>query len=164
MNELLNLHCCYDLAKMGEVVMKTAILIFLVCFSHSAIAETYKCVQSGRTIYSSSPCGDNAQVVGNHIMAVEPSYRPIIQEQSSAMEKPVQASPTVKTVVAPVQPVAAPVINCDYEEADFEAVKKTMRAGYPASASNYWHVRFVNARDTYDSCEERRQKSLSKTY
>jgi len=79
-------------------------------------------------------------------------------------EEPVQAPPTVKTVVAPVQPVAAPVINCDYEEADFEAVKKTMRAGYPASASNYWHVRFVNARDTYDSCEERRQKSLSKTY
>jgi aspartyl protease family protein len=52
---------------MGEVVLKTAILIFLVCFSHSAIAETYKCIQSGKTTYSSSPCGDNAKIIGSHV-------------------------------------------------------------------------------------------------
>jgi hypothetical protein len=149
--------------KWREVVMKTATLIFLVCFSLSATAETYKCIQSGKTTYSSSPCGDNAQVVGNHI-TVEPLYRPIIQEQGSARKQPVKVSPAVKTAVAPVQPVSAPVINCDPEEANFEAVKKAMREGYPASLSNYWHDRFVRARDAYDSCEERRQKGISGKY
>jgi len=47
--------------------MKTAILIFLVCFAHAAIAETYKCVQSGKTIYSSFPCGDNAKTIESHV-------------------------------------------------------------------------------------------------
>jgi len=88
----------------------------------------------------------------------------VIIQQTNA----VQAAPpptVVKPVqtVAPVQ-VASSVVNCDYEEAEFEAVKKAMRAGYPASASNYWHDRFVEARDAYDSCEERRQKSLPKRY
>lgn len=81
----------------------------------------------------------------------------IIQQANAIQE----AQPP--TAVKPVQAVA-PVVNCDSEEAEFEAVKKAMRAGYPASLSNYWHDRFVNARDTYDTCEERRQKSLRKGY
>jgi hypothetical protein len=137
--------------------MKTIILLFLVCLSHSAIAETYKCIQSGKTTYSSSPCGDNAQAVENHITRMDGMSEAIIQETNA-----VQAAPP-PTVVRQVQAIA-PVVNCDNEEAEFEYVKKAMRAGYPASDSNYWHARFVNARDTYDTCEERRQKSLRKSY
>jgi hypothetical protein len=148
---------------MGELVMKTAILIFLVCLSHSAIAETYKCIQSGRTIYSSSPCGDNAQVVPNHITPLEEQPRTIYREPNPVREVPPPKGVKPVQAVAPVQS-AAPVINCDYEDAEFEAVKKAMRAGYPASASNYWHDRFVKARDAYASCEARRQKSLPKKY
>jgi clan AA aspartic protease (TIGR02281 family) len=47
--------------------MKIAILIILYCFSCSAFAETYKCVQSGKTTYSSLPCGDNAQITESHV-------------------------------------------------------------------------------------------------
>jgi hypothetical protein len=137
--------------------MKTIIWLFLVCLSHSAIAETYKCIQSGKTIYSSSPCGDNAQVVPNHITPLDQQPRTIYREPN-----PVREVPPPKEA-KPVQS-ATPVIDCDYEEAEFEAVKKAMRAGYPASASNYWHDRFVKARDAHDSCEARRQKSLPKKY
>jgi len=64
--------------------MKTIILILLTCISHSAIAETYKCIQSGETVYSTSPCGDNAQVVPNHITPRDISTPAINQEPSSA--------------------------------------------------------------------------------
>jgi len=59
----------------------------------------------------------------------------IIQETNA-----VQAVPP-PSVVKPVQAVAV-VVNCDYEEAEFEAVKKAIREGYPASQSNYWHDQF----------------------
>ena len=143
--------------------MKTKIIIFLVCFSHTAIAESYKCIQSGRTIYSSSPCGDNAQVVQNHVTPIDGPPSTIYQEPNSDQ---MTSHPPVKAPVQVAVPsqVPAPVIKCDYEEAEFEAVKKAMRAGYPDSQSNYWHERFVNARDAYDLCRERLQKSLPKKY
>jgi clan AA aspartic protease (TIGR02281 family) len=47
--------------------MKIIILIVLYCFSQSAIAEIYKCTQSGKTTYSSFPCGDNAQITESHV-------------------------------------------------------------------------------------------------
>jgi clan AA aspartic protease (TIGR02281 family) len=47
--------------------MRAIIIIMLVCLSQFAIAETYKCIQSGLTIYSSSPCGDNATIIKNHV-------------------------------------------------------------------------------------------------
>lgn len=47
--------------------MRTIILMMLVCLSQSAIAETYKCIQSGQTTYSSDPCGDNATIIENHV-------------------------------------------------------------------------------------------------
>jgi hypothetical protein len=143
--------------------MKTTILIMLVCLSHSAMAETYKCVQSGETIYSSSPCGDNAQVVANHIMTIDALPRENIQEQNSDQTAPVEpAAPTERSAVVPAQAAAAPAITCTSEEAAFEAVKKAIRAGYPASLSNYWHDRFVQTRDAYDLCREKLQKSMAK--
>lgn len=142
--------------------MKTIIFIFLFCLSHSAVAETYKCIQSGKTIYSSSPCGKNAQVVENHIMTVDALPQAIVQEQNSAQTAPVQpTAPTVKLTVVPTQSVAASAITCTNEEAAFEAVKKSMRAGYPASQANYWHERFTETRDAYDLCREKLQKSIS---
>jgi clan AA aspartic protease (TIGR02281 family) len=48
-------------------MMKIAIAIFLVCIFHSAAAQTYKCVQSGRTVYSEIPCDGNATLVENHV-------------------------------------------------------------------------------------------------
>ena len=45
--------------------MKFLILMLLTCVTHPAFADTYKCIQSGKTTYSTSPCGDNAQVVSN---------------------------------------------------------------------------------------------------
>lgn len=47
--------------------MKMIILMMLVCLAQSAIAETYKCIQSGQTTYSSDPCGDNATIIENHV-------------------------------------------------------------------------------------------------
>ena len=55
--------------------MRTTILIFLVCVFHAAVAETYKCVQSGTTTYSSTPCEGNAQVIQQHISVSEDSGR-----------------------------------------------------------------------------------------
>jgi len=141
--------------------MKTTMLIFLVCFSHSAFAETYKCIQSGKTIYSSFPCGDNAQAVVNHITTIDGLPHAINQEPNSVQTAPVQSVVAPVQVVEPVK-VAIPIINCDYEEAEFEAVKKVMRAGFTASQANYLHDRFVQTRDAYDLCRERLQKNLSK--
>lgn len=143
--------------------MKTTILIMLVCFSHSAIAETYKCIQSGKTIYSSFPCADNAQVVANHIMTIDALPRENIQEQDSVQAAPIQpAAPRERSAVLPARAVAAPTITCTSEEAAFEAVKKAIQAGYPASLSDYWHYRFVKTRDDYDLCREKLQKSMAK--
>lgn len=143
--------------------MKTTILIMLVCFLHSAMAETYKCIQSGKTIYSTSPCGDNAQVVESHIMTIDGLPREIIQEQDSGQTAPDHpAAPREGSAVVPAQAVAAPTMTCTSEEAAFEAVKKALRAGYPASLSNYWHDRFVKTRDAYDLCMEKLQKSIAK--
>lgn len=83
--------------------MKAAILsIFtLLCFSHSVLAETYKCVQSGETIYSTSPCGDNAQVVPNHILPRVDSQTMKDQEPYSVQAAPAQESPpTAKSEIA----------------------------------------------------------------
>jgi len=63
--------------------MKTIALILLICFSHSAIAEMYKCVQSGETVYSNFPCGKNAQLVPDHITPQDVSSKKIYQEPHS---------------------------------------------------------------------------------
>jgi aspartyl protease family protein len=55
--------------------MRTTILILLICIFHTAVAETYKCVQSGTTTYSSTPCGDNAQIIQQRISVSEGSER-----------------------------------------------------------------------------------------
>jgi aspartyl protease family protein len=47
--------------------MKTTISILLFCLSHSAVAQTYKCVQSGKTTYSELPCDVNAKIVENRV-------------------------------------------------------------------------------------------------
>lgn len=47
--------------------MRTIVLIMLVSIPQFAIAETYKCIQSGQTTYSSDPCGGNATVIENHV-------------------------------------------------------------------------------------------------
>ena len=47
--------------------MRTIIWIMLVCIPQFAVAETYKCIQSGTTTYSSTPCGDNATIIENHV-------------------------------------------------------------------------------------------------
>jgi TonB family protein len=82
--------------------MKTIILFFLVCFSHSAIAITYKCIQSGKIIYSTSPCGDNAQVVPNHITPLDGTLSAIDQEPYPVQAEIVQASPpTLRSADSP---------------------------------------------------------------
>jgi clan AA aspartic protease (TIGR02281 family) len=55
--------------------MRTTVLILLSCFFQAAVAETYKCVQSGSTTYSSTPCDGNAQVIQQHISVSEDSGR-----------------------------------------------------------------------------------------
>jgi len=133
--------------------MKTTILIFLFCFSHYAIADTYKCVQSGRTIYSAKPCGDNPYIIQDHITTYDASPSEIYQKQPSVKQTPTQSSVAPNKIVIPVKP-AKPFSGCDYEEAAFESVKKSMRAGYPDSRSNYWHKRYEDARNAYDLCRK----------
>ena len=55
--------------------MRTIILIIMVCFFHTAAAETYKCVQSGRTIYSTTPCDDSAQIIKKRLSVSDGSGR-----------------------------------------------------------------------------------------
>lgn len=55
--------------------MKTTIFIFLFCLLHSAVAETYKCVLSGRTTYSSTPCDGNAQIIQQRLSVSDGSER-----------------------------------------------------------------------------------------
>ena len=136
--------------------MKTIIMIFLLCFSHSAIADTYKCVQSGRTIYSTSPCGDDAQVVQDHITISDGLTSEIYQKQPAVETAPTQSSVSPIKTTIPVKP-AKPFSGCDYEEATFESVKKSMRAGYPDRMANYWHERYKAARDAYDLCRKKLQ-------
>jgi aspartyl protease family protein len=55
--------------------MKITILILFFCLSHSAVAETYKCVQSGRTTYSSTPCDGNSQIIQQRLSVSDGSER-----------------------------------------------------------------------------------------
>ena len=55
--------------------MKTTILILLFCLSNFAVAETYKCVQFGRTTYSSSPCDGNAKIIQQQVSVSDGSER-----------------------------------------------------------------------------------------
>jgi len=76
------------------MVMKAIALILLVCFSNSAIAEIYKCVQSGETVYSNFPCGKNAQLVPDHITPQDVSSQKIYQETHSVQPPKTEAPPT----------------------------------------------------------------------
>lgn len=92
-------------------------------------------------------------------MTQEPP-RKIYKEPNSVQPAPPQSLAAPVKAAAPAQ-VAAPVISCDGQEAAFEEVKKGMRAGYPASQSNYWLEQYKKARDAYDLCREQRQKGIS---
>ncbi|MGA9667294.1 MAG: retroviral-like aspartic protease family protein, partial [Gallionella sp.] len=47
--------------------LTTIVLMMLVCIPQFAIGQTYKCIQSGQTTYSSDPCGNDAQLIENHV-------------------------------------------------------------------------------------------------
>jgi clan AA aspartic protease (TIGR02281 family) len=74
-NDFCNIFLCYAPNLTQEGVMRTMTLVFLICFFHTAVAETYKCVQSGHTTYSSTPCDGNAQIINQRLSVSDGSER-----------------------------------------------------------------------------------------
>ena len=143
---------------------KLAVLLLLVCVPQTTYAEMYKCIASGRTVYSSSPCGADAKIIQDRVTVTNGQTLPNIQAQASR-DIPPQNSASQIQVNVPVQvntttQVILPTLlsNCDYQEAEVEKIRKAMREGYPANKSNYWHERKRNADDDYDSCRKKLAK------
>jgi aspartyl protease family protein len=74
-NDFCKIFRCYAPDLTREGLMRTMILIVLVCFFHTAVAETYKCVQSGHTTYSSTPCDGNSQIIKQRLSVSDGSER-----------------------------------------------------------------------------------------
>lgn len=126
-------------------------LLFLALFSAGiANAETYKCKQAGRTIYSQQPCGDNATVVESRVsVSLDPAPHPVIFE-------PYTPPPLPAAVPQVVQARQAPPADCKHEEANLEYVLKRLRDGYTVAEDNYLHARKKEFEDALHECRKRR--------
>ncbi|MEQ1589564.1 MAG: hypothetical protein ABL902_04325 [Gallionella sp.] len=141
--------------------MKTITLIFLMCVSLLTYADVYKCVQSGKTIYSSSPCGESAQIIQRHITSFDEAPHRTLQYQNIETTQPREPVVVKVSQVSNLVSGKTTKINCEYQDAELESVKKAMRAGYPDSLSNYWHERFRNANNAIDLCKKKLRESKS---
>jgi hypothetical protein len=131
--------------------MRTTILFLALCAVFSASAETYKCKQAGRTIYSQQPCGDNATVVESRVsVLLDPAPHPVAPAPAPRV---VQQAPAPQVVqVRPVPPA-----DCKYQESVLENIRSRMRAGYTAAQSEYLHELQREAMAAVDACKKQLQ-------
>lgn len=131
--------------------MKQTLLLLVLFSALAANAETYKCKQAGRTIYSQQPCGDNATVIESRVsVSLDPAPHPVIFEPYTPPQRLPAAAPQV------VQARPAPPPGCKHQESALENIRSQMRAGYTAAQGEWLHERQRQAMAALDECKKRR--------
>ncbi|NNM80454.1 MAG: hypothetical protein HKM01_08380 [Gallionella sp.] len=102
----------------------------------------YKCLISGRTVYSSAPCTIHASVVANHITVIAPvvpSPQSVVAYQDTPASLPVTNEPVKRT-------------DCNPEQAVVEQAHVDLRMCTPMQCE-FLRQRLRDANVALDACE-----------
>jgi hypothetical protein len=129
--------------------MKTLIILFALFSAYGTVeAAVYKC--NGNT-YSQLPCGNSGPLIEN-VTIYSPTTAVPVEASRIRDNLPAPMSSSSQTMVQPPSATSNTPKDCTQEEKSLDAIKSTMRAGYPASMSNYYHDRLREANKNLLKC------------